>query len=122
MLIMTLRVKLDELNKDIQETIVVDDNIVEYYPLPTKIERLSKYLNADGIENVEFVKWVKSTTKHWLTQSLELCNEPIPKNTPNHRYKDQTINQIKKLADDAVWWFKKGCKDTKITILDKEIS
>jgi hypothetical protein len=120
--IMTLRAKLDELNKDIQRTIVDDDNTIEYYPLIGKIEKLSEYLNANGEENVEFLKWIKSTTKHWLTLSLKLCNEKIPKNTPNHRYKDQTINQIKKLVDDAVWWFKKGCKDTKITILDKEIS
>jgi hypothetical protein len=118
---MTLREKLDTLNKDIQDCVVVDDNIIIYHPLPGKIKKLSEYLNPDSVEKMEFTSWVNATTKPNLAKSIELCNEAIPKNTRNHRYKDQAVNNIKRFVDDAVWWFKKGCKDTNITILDKEV-
>jgi hypothetical protein len=118
---MTLGEKIDELSKDIQETIVEDDNAIEYYPLPEKIKQLAECFNVSDVKNNDFINWVKATPMHNIKECIRLCNEKIPKNTPNLRYKEQSIKQIKYLANNAIWWFKKGCKDLNIDILDNKV-
>ena len=120
---MFLRQKLDELNKEIQRTVVGDDNIFAYHPLQDKVNELAVYLNVTGIGDEPFRDYIKTTTTSYIDKCKKMCNEKIPVNTTNIKdYKKTAIIKIKASVDNAVWWFKKGCKDLHIDILDKSIA
>ena len=118
---MNLRYKLDELNKEIQECVIESKNMIGYYPLSEKINALAEYLAVGSIKNDILIKWIEATPMHDIKECIRLCNKKIPSNSANINYKEQSIRQIKYLAGNAIWWFKKGCMDFEADLLDKEV-